>query len=1352
MKDYYIGIDCGTDSVGIACTDEEYNLLYAKRRDLWAVRLFDTAATAKDRRLKRTARRRLLRRRARIDWLQAEFEAIIDELFFARLNNSGFVYEDKDDRLQSPYSLFSDSGYTDKEFYKEFPTIFHLRRALILGEKKYDPRLYYLALHHIVKYRGHFLFEGKLSEVRDVRRLFDKLNEIAENVFEEAPIIFESELSAQFKEIAVADGNRKTNCENARKLFDADDKRKKEALKMIFGLKGNPSTLFGKEGTDYEKSFSFKEIDENAFLAYADTLGADFEYLAAMREIYNYIVFEKILSGGSCISEVMVTKYYEKHKSDLKRLKKFVIDNYPHDVYLKIFKSQAEPHNYVAYVGYTKVGKKKVNVKKCKNREDFYKFLKKTLSEDNLSDEAKNELKEITADIESDNFLPKILNADNGVFPHQINLDELDAILKNLVRDYPQFGEKDESGLTAAERIRKIFLFKIPYFVGPLNTHHSELGGNSWAVRKSEGKITPWNIEEMIDYAASNEKFMRRMTNKCSYLFGENVLPKCSIIYQKYDVLNQLNNLKINEKPISEQLKRDIFKDLFCTRKIVRDKDIKQYLADKGHFPASEQGNIVLSGKDGDFKASMSSYIALKRILGDFVDKRPDICEQIILWHTLNTDKNIVEKLISDNYGKFPEIEANKKQLKGLSFKDFGRLSEKFLCGIHGGVDFDTGEALSILDVLYRTNKNLNQILYDEKYNFLGLIGEANGSSEEEITIETLEDMGLSPAVRRGVWQSMKMIDEYVSVLGQAPKKIFVEVTRTDLKNEKGKRTESRKEKLRELYKSAKDVEKFINELDKKTDADLRQERLYLYFKQLGKCAYSGKEIDLSDLSKDVYDVDHIIPRSFVKDDSIDNKVLVLRACNKEKTDIYPVPEKFRNMKSEWEKWLRMGLISSKKYSLLTRTAPLTEDDYREFLNRQLVFTGQTAKAVAELLRLKYEKSGTKIVYSKAGNIDDFKQKYDIVKCRETNDLHHARDAYLNIVVGNVYDTKFSNREIFYRDKNGRQREYNLKKLFDEDIEGAWSAANTLAIVKKILAKPSMAVTRYAFLGKGSFYDETVYGKNEKSIDAPRKGKLPYSDTNKYGGFKSLDTAYFAVVVSRDKKGKEIKTIERIPVLIDYLAKNNDKAVIEYLRGKVGLTAPQVLHKLKLKTLVEIGGSPVWLAGVTGNRILLHNAAQWFTDSETDRYVNALTKLTSWKDNNKLDEEELNKSEFIMNTNRFDKVSLVINAEGNIALYDKITTQLKKPIYAGLGSMQSFIKNVEQSREKFLSLSVFNQAKVLLQCIRVLKCNPETADLSLVKQDGSVCGILRISKNITSLDICAIHTSPCGLTQRKVKL
>ena len=55
---------------------------------------------------------------------------------------------------------------------------------------------------------------------------------------------------------------------------------------------------------------------------------------------------------------------------------------------------------------------------------------------------------------------------------------------------------------------------------------------------------------------------------------------------------------------------------------------------------------------------------------------------------------------------------------------------------------------------------------------------------------------------------------------------------------------------------------------------------------------------------------------------------------------------------------------------------------------------------LASLLKQMYPES--EIVYVKAGLVSDFRQAFDMVKSRCFNDLHHAKDAYLNIVAGNV--------------------------------------------------------------------------------------------------------------------------------------------------------------------------------------------------------------------------------------------------------------------------------------------------------------------------------------------------------------
>lgn len=1358
MKKFYLGMDIGTDSVGMACTDENYNLLRAKGKDLWAVRLFDEAHDASERRMKRSSRRRLARRKQRIDFLQEIFYPFMeDKLFFLRLDNSGFYEEDKDVRLNTSFSLFADIDYSDREFYKEYPTIFHLRKALIDGKTKKDLRLYYLALHHIIKYRGHFLYEGEsVSAVRDISKLFMDFNVIAGDVYAEDPINLSLEKAQGFCDIALSNKGVNDKKKAAVQLFGFTKQTEadKEWVDLLLGAKVKVAKLLKGEVSDENQkaTISFKEVNDEKFEEYRDIFGDFFSLLEQARAIYSYILFENILSGNDNISSAMVG-IYDKHKQDLTTLKAFVKKNYSREVYDKIFRSTTEKANYVNYIGSNKSGKEKIFVKKCKT-EDFYKFLKKTL-EDNSANIAEY-FNVISQDIEKEKFLPKILNADNGVFPHQINGEELQQILKNLCCDYPQFAEKDSDGFTPAEKIWKIFTFKIPYYVGPLNDAHKHCGGNSWIVKKGTGRITPWNFDQMVDRAKSNEAFIERMTNKCTYLYDKNVLPKCSMYYQAYDTLTQINKLKINGQPISVGQKQALFTDLFLKSKKVGIKNIKNYFIRKGACTKDEAQNMSITGAfDVDVKASMSSYVILKGILGDLVDTNPEMCEKIIFWHTLNPDKSMVEECILKEYGHIPVVVEKIKILKGItSFKDFGRFSKELLCEIPGGVNCETGEIYTILERLYNTNDNLNELLAKKEYSFQSAIDDTKAQASQDVDYQDVAELYVSPMVRRGVWQAMLMTDEYVNAVGRAPDKIFIEVTRGDGKKE---RTQSRKNKLLDLYKGLKDdvedLAELCRELNGKSDMQLRQERLYLYFLQLGKCAYSGERIDLEQLPTNMYDVDHIVPRSMTKDDSIDNKVLVLRKMNEEKGAEYPLNDKLRKQQREWRFLKDKGLMSEKKYSLLTRVNPMGEEDFNEFVNRQLVVTNQTAKAVAELLARKYGPCGTKIVYSKAGHVNDFKQQYDIVKCRETNDLHHARDAYLNIAVGNVYDTNFTcARDYFYKHGDDGWREYNLKNLFNKPTKGAWLGKEDVVKVKSVLQKCSMQVTRYSYINKGEFYKQTICNKDDEGVAVPRKNFYPYTQTEKYGGYKSLSTAYFTIVQSKDKKGNLIKTIEAIPVLVDYNCHGDEKKLLDYLVSK-GLNTPKLLvKKLKLDALISINGYRAWIAGKNSDaQIKCNNAQQWITDSQTDLYVKSLVKLVQYERENRLSDKDKMADHFDVSTNRKGEVGVCINAENNIKLYRGIIDKLSSKAYKGLSCVENFKNKISDKKCEFEQLIVFEQAKVLLQIVAFMKCNAVCADLSLLGE-GKWLGRFIVSNNITNVDFAIIHQSPCGLVTRIQKV
>ena len=146
--EYNIGLDLGTGSVGRAVTDQKGNLLNFKGKTTWGSRIYPTADTAADTRLKRGQRRRYMRRRWRLDLLQELFEnevKKIDPEFFIRLRQSRLLKEDiSHSIILSPKgaarSIFP-KGDNEADYYKNFPTIYHLRKALMESEEQADIRL-----------------------------------------------------------------------------------------------------------------------------------------------------------------------------------------------------------------------------------------------------------------------------------------------------------------------------------------------------------------------------------------------------------------------------------------------------------------------------------------------------------------------------------------------------------------------------------------------------------------------------------------------------------------------------------------------------------------------------------------------------------------------------------------------------------------------------------------------------------------------------------------------------------------------------------------------------------------------------------------------------------------------------------------------------------------------------------------------------------------------------------------------------------------------------------------------------------------------------------------------------------
>lgn len=471
--------------------------------------------------------------------------------------------------------------------------------------------------------------------------------------------------------------------------------------------------------------------------------------------------------------------------------------------------------------------------------------------------------------------------------------------------------------------------------------------------------------------------------------------------------------------------------------------------------------------------------------------------EQIILWITVYGDeisilKRVIRKQYDDNQISDEEI----KKVSRLKYQGWGRLSRKFLDAIEGA-DKETGEIRTIIGALRDTQDNLMQLL-GQKYTFLETIENINNKNMKEISTisykDIVEDIAASPSIKRAVWQVILISEEIRKIMGKEPAKIFVEVARGA--GEK-KRTLSRKDRLISLYESCKDESKdWKKELEQRPEDDFQSIKLYLYYTQMGRCMYSGEPIDLSRLSDaNVYDRDHIYPQSKTKDDSLDNLVLVKRELNAKKSNGMISSDIQNNMHVFWKELLNKGFISQEKYYRLMRKDSLTDEELASFINRQLVEARQSSKIVIGLFNRMYPDS--KVAYVKANLVSDFKNmdNVKITKVRSLNDYHHAKDAYLNIVVGNVYFEKFTNNPLQWLKKN-RNAEYSLNQMFNYDLikndKVIWKRGNdgTLKVVLKNINKRDIQYTQQVITNKGGLFNQQLVGKDENASMPVKKDEM----------------------------------------------------------------------------------------------------------------------------------------------------------------------------------------------------------------------------------------------------------------------
>ena len=1178
-KAYTLGLDIGTNSVGWAVVTDDYRLMAKKmpvhskmekkkiKKNFWGARLFDEGQTAEERRNKRATRRRLRRRKYRILELQKIFSEEIlkkDSHFFARLDESFLIPEDKQ---YARFPIFP-TLLEEKAYYQNYPTIYHLRQKLADSTEKADIRLVYLALAHMIKYRGHFLFEGELdTENTSVEETFKEFIDIYNEQFEEG-IIF-------YKDIPLILTDKLSKSKKVEKILQYYPKEKTtgclaQFLKLIVGNQGNFKQAFHLD-EEVKIQISKETYEEDLEKLLRKSNEEMIDVFLQVKKVYDAILLSDILSTKmkdtkAKLSAGMIERY-QNHKKDLEELKQFVRAHLHEKV--TVFFKDSSKDGYAGYID----GKT--------TQADFYKFLKKELTGVPGSEP-------MLAKIDQENFLLKQRTPTNGVIPHQVHLTEFKAIIDQQKQYYP-FLEKSK------EKMIQLLTFRIPYYVGPL-AQDKETSSFAWLERKTTEKIKPWNAKDVIDYGASATKFIQRMINYDTYLPTEKVLPKYSMLYQKYTIFNELTKVAYKDDrgikhQFSSEEKLRIFQELFKKQRRVTKKKLQHFLSANYNIEDAE-----ILGVDKVFNSSYATYHDFLELAKPYTEKIIELLEQpemeemfedIVKIITIFEDREMVRTQLK-KYQRILGEEIFKKLVK-KKYTGWGRLSKRLINGIR-----DQKTNKTILDYLindddfpYNRNRNFMQLINDDHLSFKEEIAKELTLSDKQSLLEVVEAIPGSPAIKKGIWQTLKIVEELIAIIGYKPKNIVIEMARENQTTTGGKnRSKPRLKSLEEALKN------FDSQLLKERPVDnqsLQKDRLYLYYLQNGKDMYTGESLDIDRLSE--YDIDHIIPRSFIVDHSLDNKVLVSSKENRLKKDDVPDSKVVKRMKAYWEKLLRANLISERKFSYLTKLE-LTDDDKARFIQRQLVETRQITKHVAAILHqyfnqtqeLEKEKD-IRIITLKSSLVSQFRQVFGIHKVREINHHHHAHDAYLNAVVALALLKKyprlapefvygsFAKFHLVKENKATAKKEFysNILKFFekeeqfcDENGEIFWDKRKHIQQIKKVISSHQVKIVKKVEVQTGSFYKETVNTKEKPDKLIKRKNNW---DVTKYGGFGSPVVAYAVVFTyEKGKNHKKAKAIEGITIMEQALF---EKDPISFLIEK-GYSNVNQFIKLPKYTLFEL--------------------------------------------------------------------------------------------------------------------------------------------------------------------------------------
>ena len=683
-------------------------------------------------------------------------------------------------------------------------------------------------------------------------------------------------------------------------------------------------------------------------------------------------------------------------------------------------------------------------------------------------------------------------------------------------------------------------------------------------------------IRDIIIFYQRRLKSQKHLISECEFEKHHKAIPKSSPLFQEFKVWQMINNLEIRHIPTRTIYKNDqieletkalLFNELNIREKLSAN-EILNILVEKPkeyelNYKDGLEGNrtnaefyrvyneiLKLEGEDYNFKklkaekindlvVSKFSEIGIvqeilsfnSEIIEDKYDKQPILQ----LWHLLYSfegdnsrtgDESLI-KAISDKFGFKEEYAKLISKVKLQS--GYGSLSSKAIRKIY--------------PFLKDGNKYDVACTYAGYNHSSSLTKEEKEKRELKDVLDLLQKNSLrNPVVEKILNQLVNVVNAIIkdSNLGK-PDEIRVELARELKKSAKERESMTkninaatiRHEKIRKLLQTEFGITKV-------TRNDIIRYKLWEELESNGyKTIYTNTYIPREKIFSKEFDIEHIVPKALIFDDSFSNKTLTVRQVNIDKSNDtafdflknYLDEEKFNQYLARVEKLYKDNKINKAKYSKLLMKASEIPEGFieRDLRNSQYIAkkatqmlsevvrnvnttTGsitdrlrsdwQLVNTMKELNLPKYEKLGlVKTIEGKNGQPE--KQIIDWTK--RNDHRHHAMDAltvaftkpayiqYLNNLhtrvdkTSSIYGIEQKN---LHRDKNGKLlfnppmpiKEFRLEaKKHLESILISFKAKNKVVTRNKNKIKIKGGFKeKIQLTPRGQMHKETVYGKIDR--------------------------------------------------------------------------------------------------------------------------------------------------------------------------------------------------------------------------------------------------------------------------------